>query len=253
MWFEKIKNLIGTVEGEVGFLVKNLASGETFAHNETTVFSSASIIKVPILVALLDAADKGQVDLNAISVVSPSDVVGGCGIIQILSEKLPLTLLDHATLMIDLSDNTATNQIISVVGMDNINAACRELGLNDTVLGRKLMDFEAKKQGKDNFTSCRDMLTLFEKLHNNSEKYALALKLLKQQLLNDLLPANTGFKFDFAHKTGELPGVRHDVGIMYLDVPVFVAFMTRNLAKDIDGIRLANEIGIILCKEFKKQ
>jgi beta-lactamase class A len=251
MWFEKAKKLISAVEGEVGFLVKNLATGETFAHNADAVFPSASIIKVPILAALLDAAAEGRLDINAISAVSPSDIVGGCGVIQILSEKLPLTILDHATLMIALSDNTATNQLISIIGMDNINAKCRELGLKDTVLGRKLMDFEAKKQGKDNFTSCADMLILFEKMHNNPEQYALALKLLKQQLLNDLLPAYTGFKFDFAHKTGELGGVRHDVGIMYLDVPVFAAFLTKNLAKDLDGVRLANDIGILLCQEFK--
>ena len=252
MWFEKAKQLIAGVEGEIGLLVKNLASGETFAYGEGTVFPSASTIKVPILLTLLDAAAEGRVDLNAASPVSKADIVGGCGIVQFLSEKIPFTLLDHATMMIDLSDNTATNQLIANVGMDRVNAKCRELGLKDTVLGRKLMDFEAKKQGRDNFTSCADMLVIFETIHKNPERYALALKLLKQQMLNDLLPLLTvPDEFEFAHKTGDLGGVRHDVGIMYLRDPIFIAFMSKNLKRDLDGIRLANEVGLLIYNEFK--
>ena len=252
MWFDEAKQLIGKVDGDVGLLVKNLNSGETFGHGEDVQFPSASTIKVPILLTLLDAAAAGRVDLNAASPVSKRDIVGGSGIIQFLGEKIPFTLLDHATMMIDLSDNTATNQLIAALGMDSVNAKCRELGLKETVLGRKLMDFEAIKHSKDNFTSCRDMLVIFESIHKNPEKYALALKLLKQQMLNDLLPLlTTPAELEFAHKTGSLIGVRHDVGIMYLDVPVFVAFLTKNLKRDLDGIKLANEIGLLIYNAFK--
>ena len=257
MWFEKAKRLINEADGEVGLLVKNLATGEVFAHNEEVKFPSASIIKVPIMVALLDAAAEGSLDLNSVSSVLASDYVGGSGIIQYLSDKIPFTLLDQAVLMIDLSDNTATNQLISVLGMDKINAKCREMGLKDTILGRKLMDLEARKQGKDNITSCRDMLVIFENLHNKPEKNALALKILKQQIYNNLLPLLTiPDEFEFAHKTGSLPGpgvgVRHDVGIMYLKVPVFTAFMTKNFKRDVDALRLGNEIGLLVYNEYRQ-
>jgi len=253
MWFDEAKKLIGQVDGDVGLLVKNLNSGETFAYGEDVQYPSASTIKVPILLTLLDAAAAGRVDLSAASPVSQADIVGGSGIVQFLSEKIPFTLLDHAVMMIDLSDNTSTNQLIAAVGMDSINAKCRDLGLKDTVLGRKLMDFEARKRGKDNFTSCRDMLIIFEAIHNNPVKYALALKLLKQQMINNLLPLlMTPVELDFAHKTGDLEGVRHDVGIMYLGVPVFIAFMTKNLKRDLDGIKLANDIGLLVYNEYKE-
>jgi len=254
MWFDKAKQMIGDTEGDVGLLVKNLSTGEVFAHGEDVQFPSASIIKVPILLALLDEAARGHVDLKTVSPVPPANIIGGCGIVQYLGDNIPFTLLDHAVMMIDLSDNTCTNQLIDAVGLDKINDKCRELGLKETVLGRKLMDYAARSRGIENLTSCRDMLVIFEHIHNNPDKYALALKLLKQQMLNDLLPLLAyPDEFEFAHKTGELSGVHHDVGIMYLKDPVFIAFLTKNLKRDLDGIKLANEIGLLIYSEYKKK
>ena len=253
MWFDKAKLLIGETKGDVGLLVKNLATGDVYAHGENVIFPSASIIKVPILLTLIDEAAKGKVELKTVSPVPPAEIVGGCGIVQYLGENTPFTLLDHAVMMIDLSDNTSTNKLISAVGLDSVNNKCRELGLKDTKLGRKLMDYAARDRGIENITSCRDMLVIFEHIHNNPDKYALALKLLKQQMLNDLLPLLAyPDEFEFAHKTGELSGVHHDVGIMYLKAPIFIAFLTKNLKRDLDGIKLANEIGLLIYNEYKQ-
>jgi len=250
MWFEKAKELISNTEGDISFVVKNLRTSEVFLHKEDEVFPSASIIKVPILMALFEQVAKGQLDINKSYTVSKAEFVGGCGIIQFMSE-LPYTLMDYATLMIDLSDNTATNKLIDVVGIDEVNALCSKIGLLDTILGRKLMDFEAMKQGKNNLTSGRDMLKLFEWIHFNEEKHETELKLLKQQMLNDLLPTFTERSaYEFAHKTGELSGVRHDVGIMYLQDPVFVSFLSKNLKNGLAGVRLANELGVLVAEEF---
>ncbi|MCL2007794.1 MAG: class A beta-lactamase-related serine hydrolase [Treponema sp.] len=252
MWFEKAKQLIGKAEGEVGLLVKNLNTGETLAYNEDKAFTSASTIKVPILLALMDEVEAGRLDLNSPAPVSPEEVVPGAGIVQFLSTGLPLTISDHATMMIDLSDNTSTNKLISTLGFDVINGKCKALSLKDTVLGRKMMDFKAREEGKDNYTSCRDMLIIFESIHANPKKYEPALKILKQQIVNNLLPALTvPDEFDFAHKTGELPGVRHDVGIMYLSAPIFVAYFSMGFKRELDTITLANEIGLLIYNEYK--
>jgi len=251
MWFEHVKECIQKVDGDIALLVKNLATGEIFSHQSDVVFPSASTIKVPILVSLFDACAQGKFDINAPAPIPSGEVAGGCGIIQLLSEEIPFTLLDHAKMMIVLSDNAATNQLISMLGIDEVNATCQKYGLKDTVLGRKMMDFEAKMQGLDNFTSAHDMLAIFELLHQNSEQYAGALQILKMQMLNDLLSTYTNRgSYAFAHKTGELPGVRHDVGIMYLDEPIFVAFLSKNLSDEFAGIRLANELGALIYNAF---
>ena len=252
MWFEQAKASIASVDGDIALLVKNLATGEIFSHRGDEVFPSASTIKVPILVTLLGAVAEGKLDLNAPAPIPTGQVAGGCGIIQMLSAEIPFTLLDHAIMMIVLSDNAATNQLISTLGIDAINATCQKLGMKDTVLGRKMMDFEAKQRGLDNFTSCQDMLTLFTFLHQNAAQFDGAVQILKAQLLNDLLPTFTNrASYAFAHKTGELPGIRHDVGIMYLDDPIFVAFLSKNLTDEFAGVRLANELGVLLCDTFQ--
>ena len=255
MWFDEAKKLIDKADGEVGLLVKNLNSGETFCNDKINErFPAASTIKVHILLALFDAAFEGQVDLNAASPASPENIVGGSGVVQFLSQKLPFTLLDHAVMMIDLSDNSSSNKLIDVLGIDVINDRCRKLGLNNSILARKFMDFEARDRGLENFTTCKDLLTAFEIVFNNPAKYELALKILKQQMVSDLLPFLTPLdEYEFAHKTGSLPGmgIRHDAGIMYLSDPVFIAFMTKGFKKDLDAIRLANDIGLLIYENYK--
>ena len=248
MWFEQAVKQINDVDGDIALLVKNLRTGEVFSYKGEDVFPSASIIKVPILISLIDEAAESRLSLSSTVYIEKENTVGGAGVIQYLS-GLPYTLMDLATLMIITSDNTATNKLIEILTMDTVNKTCKDLRLSSTVLGRKMMDFEAQKRGADNYTSCEDMLKLFEFIYNNPEKYALALKILKQQLLKDLLPF-TCKPFEFAHKTGQLNGVRHDVGIMYLKEPIFVAFMSKNLKNELDGVRLANYIGALLLEAF---
>ena len=249
--FENALKKISQVEGEFSFIVKNLRTGETFKHNEDMVFPSASIIKVPILVAVFDEVESGRQNFDLVVEAKEEDMVGGAGVVQYLG-KLPYTLLDHAILMTILSDNTSTNKIIDVLGLELIAKKIADIGLKNTVLARKLMLPEALRKGKDNLISGQDILTLFEYIHNNSEKYQHMLKILKQQMLNDLLPALTGFTYDFAHKTGMLSDVRHDVGIMYLDDPIFVSYLSKNLTGGgLDSVRLANELGVLVVDAFK--
>jgi beta-lactamase class A len=253
MWIEQVNRLIAQTEGQVGLLINNLATGEVlFAKNEEMVCPSCSIIKVAVLLTLVDEAAAGRVELNQAAPLAAGEAAGSCGLTEHLSPGLPLTYRDYALFMIGVSDNMATNKLISLLGMEKINVKLAELGMKDTVLGRKMMDFEAKKQGRDNFTSCADMLILFSHLYNQPEKYTEALGILKRQQLNNQLAGWLDLdEFEFAHKTGELPGLRHDIGIMYLHEPIFVAFMSQELKQISDGNRLANEIGWLLYQNYK--
>lgn len=253
MWTDKAKELIARTRGQVGLLVKNLKTGEVlFSYNTGMVFPSCSVIKVPILLTLMDEAADGRIDLGQPEPVSPDACVEGSGLVRHLSEGLPLTCRDHALLMIALSDNTSTNKLISLLGMQKINEKIRELGMKDTVLARKMMDFEAKAQGKDNFTSCDDMLILFTRLYDNPDRYGDAIAILKQQQLNSMLAASLDTDaFEFAHKTGGLPYTHHDIGIMYLKDPIFVSFMTKELKEEKDGLSLAHDIGLLIYEAFR--
>lgn len=250
MWYGKIEDLINKLDGEAAVIVKNLKTGEIYKYNENKVFPSASMIKVAILLELIDRSHENKINPDDTVEFEKEDIVQGYGIIKNLSSNINLTYLDCALLMITLSDNVATNKLIQTLGMDSINAKIKKIGMNNTVLQRKMMDFEAKQKGLDNYISAADLQTIFEYLYSDS-KYEIAIDILKKQLCNDLLPVLAGNDFEFAHKTGDLAGLRHDAGIMYLKDPIFVAALTNNLKKDYDGVRFMNEIGKIVRDHYE--
>lgn len=253
MWTTQIQEEINKLEGTAGVIIKNLRTNETFSHNPELVFPSASIIKVPILLTLLEEHKKGNIDMYAKAPLAKEEVVQGYGIIKELSEGINFSYLDYAVLMITLSDNAATNKLISALTMPVINAKIKALGMNNTGLQRKMMDFEAAKRGLDNYTTPKDMELIFEYIYHNEAECAPAMDILKAQLCNDLLPVWTNHDFLFAHKTGDLTGSKHDTGIMFLSDPIFAAVLTRDMKDNNNGVKLSNEIGRLIYEHYKPQ
>jgi len=181
------------------------------------VVTAASTIKVPILAAALGEVDAGRLDLAQPGAI-PSQRTGGSGVLQALPSLHTLTLADLLTLMIIVSDNTATNLVIDLIGMERVNQFCAGAGLKGTVLRRKMMDADALGLGLENTTTARDQATLLDAIAWRdllpAPLRAFALQALERQQLNDGLPALLPDEVIVAHKTGELPGVRHDVGII---------------------------------------
>ena len=122
-----ILSVLDCLEGEVGLYLEDVTVGDNLAVNPNQIFPSASIIKIPILAALFKAAAEGKVDLNAKTTLKAENRVGGGGVLTELSIKLRPTVLDLATLMIIVSDNAATNELIDLVGMDQVNDLVRKL------------------------------------------------------------------------------------------------------------------------------
>ena len=252
MWKDKTKELIDGFDADAALLVKNLKTGEVlYSHNEEMVFPSCSVIKVPILLALMHEAENGRLNLSEAVRVSDENFIDG-GLVKYMSREVSLPWIDHALFMITLSDNASTNHIITRLGFDLVNKRIRELGLKNTILQRKMLDFETRAKGIDNETNCTDMLILFEHLHKNADKNAESLHILKQQKLNSVLAGLlSSDDYEFAHKTGSLPHTLLDTGIMYLKDPIFVAFMSKNQKKQRDAYRLAHEIGLLIYEEFE--
>ncbi|MGH2510511.1 MAG: serine hydrolase, partial [Ktedonobacteraceae bacterium] len=156
----------------------------------------------------------------------PSD-----GVLANLSPDLRPTIHDLAHLMITISDNTASNVLLDLLGMDAINASMRELGLQATRLERRFIDFEARRAGRDNWTTAADMALLLAHIHQQRvpERERLLQILLRQ---NDyhVLPAYWNEELLFAHKTGGLPGIMHDAGLLYCTLddptPLVIAVLT---------------------------
>ncbi len=181
---------------------------------------AASTIKVAILAAALKWVGAGRLDLKS-RIQIPARLPGGSGVLQTMTGLRNLTLADLLTLMVIVSDNAATNMIIEITGMDGVNSFCDELGLSGTVLRRQMMDAEAASAGRDNTTTALDQAMLLEVLAQGTvlaePLRAFAIRTLAAQQFNDGLPSLLPGSAQVAHKTGELPGVRHDVGIITAD------------------------------------
>ncbi len=136
---EELTRLCKEVEGQCGLYVSVPETGEKFAWNENFQVYSASTIKIPVLCLLFQDAEQGRVDFAQKVVVKPENRVGGSGILQSLSPDLEISIFDLATLMMVMSDNIATNQIIDVVGMERVRNFCKEEGLDSTWLWQKMM------------------------------------------------------------------------------------------------------------------
>ena len=182
------------------------------------VFPAASLAKVPILVELarrLAQPDSPYTWETRLEVPEEARVASD-GVLADLSPDLRPTIQDVAHLMITISDNTASNMLLDLLGLAAINSTMRDLGLSNTRLERHFIDFEARRAGRDNWTSAADMVRLFAHIYHGrvSESKRLISILLRQ---NDyrILPGYWGEDEPFAHKTGGLEGIMHDAGMLF--------------------------------------
>lgn len=236
----EIKKIIDKYSGIKGIILAD-SFRNTFEIKENEIFPSASVIKLFILGAL----DKTEYN-NPITLKN-EDKVGGCGVLKVMNDGLLLTVKDICYLMITLSDNTATNMLINFIGIDKINNFIKENNFNNTILGRKMMDVKAREEGKDNYTSPMDIYRILNMLY----KDPIAIDMMKNQACNNKLPLYFAREMDFAHKTGELMYIEHDVGRMFFGENwVDIIVLTKDLIKNEDGIKINSEIGKLIFDNY---
>ena len=217
-----------TIPGHLGFYYKNLTTGMEFGVNENDAFLAASVIKFPILLHVLTRAEKGEISLSDRLTVENWEKVPSCGGLNQFTDAVEADIRTLCRLMIVLSDNTATNKLIRFCGMDQCNAAFRNMGLEKTVLNRLLFDYEAARQGFQNYICPREIGSLLERLYKKEfvspdlSQYAIDI-LLDQQVDHKLNGKLCG-EVPVAHKTGEDEGLSNDVGIIYGKQPFVICF-----------------------------
>lgn len=236
---DKILVEIKEVQDEVSVVLKDLTKNEWIIRiNENRVVPSASIIKILIMVEALAQVQEGKYSLNQKVKIKISDKVDFSIITELNTDEY--TFKDLITLMVIASDNTATNVLINLLSFDKINEMANKLGIYSTVLERKMMDFKAVKEGKQNKTSALDMALILEKIYRKTiltpEACELMIDILSKQQYKDCLPRYITDNVKIAHKTGSLDYLNHDIGIFYLKdrhyiLGIFVTAMKNNLER----------------------
>ncbi|WNS75898.1 serine hydrolase [Bacillus sp. DTU_2020_1000418_1_SI_GHA_SEK_038] len=248
----QISELITHCDGRVGVVIETQEG--RIEVNGAERFSAASLIKIPILIEGFRQSDHGVLNLEEYLPALPSNRVGGAGVLQALSEDLKLKIIDLMVLMIIVSDNTATNLLINRLGKNKIKQCMKTLNLQNTELNRKMMDFEAMKNGLDNFTSANDMVTCLKVINQHSflskESSEKAFGILaKQQFKNKLSNRIDLEMVKVASKTGELPGIEHDCAILkHGSKTVYAAILIDQLSEQDDGRKTLAQIGNLLSR-----
>lgn len=234
------------LDGVMGVAVLDLNSGQKLLIRPDEVFPQASSIKIAVLAELYHQAQQsargasGKATLTDRYVLRSADIVPDSSILGGLTPDVSsLTNRDLATIMVAVSDNSATNVLIDRVGMENVVRLTESLGLGHTQLRRKMMDLQAAAQGRENISTPREMMELLEQLYRG--------KVISPPLLDDFfnvlatsknswIPRDLPADLKIANKPGELEGVRNDSGIVFLkNRPYVICIMTTYLANERAG------------------
>ena len=225
------------VDGVMGYAIVDLTSGDRFVHLDRETFPTASTIKLAIVYELFKQVEEGNLRLEETMTLDRTKAVGGTGVLVDL-ETPTLSIRDYATLMVRLSDNTATNVLIDRLGLEKIAKRMQSLGLTATKLRRHMMDTAAARRGDENVSTPDEIARLLQAISKIPDAVTM-LKKAKESRLRRGLPDG----IETADKPGELDGVRVDAGIVFAkNRPYVLCVMTTFLKSELEGERAIEEL-----------
>lgn len=245
------------LDGVMGIAILDLTDGHKYLLRENAVFAQASSIKICVLAELYRQVQQGKLKLTDLYTVNASDLVPDSDIMNGLTPGVTrITLRDLATMMVAVSDNSATNVLIDRVGMENVNAFLDSLGLSHTRLRRKMMDIKAAAEGRENISTPAEMMSLLEAIYRgkvlNKEMTGDFFKMLsthKDSWIPRLLPDD----LKIANKPGALEGVRNDSGVVFVEKrPYIICVMTSYLHRERDGEDAISNISLAAWSMFDR-
>ncbi len=214
------------------FALKDLATGKTFFMNEHDSFHAASTMKTPVLIETYKQAAAGKLSLSDPILVKNTftSIVDDSSfsmdslddseheLYRIIGSKVPVS--DLLFRMITKSSNLSTNIIIDLVGAKNVMATMKSIGADQMKVLRGVEDDKAFDLGMNNTTNAYDLMLVFEQLAAGKLVSKAAsdsmINILMAQYFRNIIPAKLPAGVKTATKSGGLPGICHDSGIVFL-------------------------------------
>lgn len=232
----QLQSAVDAYHGKVALYAQDLKSGKSVAIDADTPVPTASVIKLTILYDALKDIEEGKASFGDRLTLTKDNQVGGSGVLRLFDVPLELTLKDALTMMVVVSDNTATNLAIDHLGLQNIDARIQSLGLKNTWLYKKVFlppsgpviaDQKTFGLGK---TTAREMASVMAHFATcdtiRKDLCDAGVSMLKNQTDQNAIPRYLR-GVEVANKTGALDNVRNDVAIVYAkNGPIVISAFT---------------------------
>jgi len=229
---QSISDRLGRTEGTFAVAFKDLGTGTTLLLHADSTFHAASTMKTPVLIEVYKQAAAGRFSLSdSIMVKNEFHSIVDSSVFTLNSEDdseknlygqvgTKRTIYDLVYDMIIMSSNLATNIVIELVGAQQVTQTMRDMGASRIQVLRGVEDNKAYQQGLSNTTTANDLLLIFEQIAlgkavDPASSQAMT-KILLDQQFNEVIPAKLPKDVKVAHKTGNITGVQHDSGIVFL-------------------------------------
>lgn len=224
---ERIKAEVADFKGKVWIYAKNLDTGKEYSLRGDEQVRTASTIKLPIMTEVFRQVADGKIAWTDEFTIETGKTAGGSGILREFTPGSKVDLKTAMTLMIVISDNTATNLVLDKVSSNSVNDFMAKLGLNNTLSLRKIggggdakaYDEPLNKLFGIGRSSPKDMVRLLEMLEKgevvSKEASAEMIAILRRQQYKDGIGRNALDTVPVASKSGSLDRLRSDVGIVY--------------------------------------
>jgi beta-lactamase class A len=228
---KKIAAMASAYDGHVAVYAKNLTTGETVSVDADKPVQTASVIKLALMLQACEQIHARKLQLSQPLVLTKENQVGGSGILGQLDPGLTLTLKDAITLMVTLSDNTATNMLIDAVGLRPTNEMAASMGLKNTYFYKKVflaatepMPADQKQFGLGK-TTAEEMAKLVESIYRcdlgDRDLCTEMITIMRNQQYRAMIPRylvtpdSSETLSPIADKIGMLDAVRNDVALVY--------------------------------------
>ncbi len=248
-------NELASQNGEFAVSFYDLNTQRSFDINGDTIFHAASTMKTPVMIEVFRQADQGKFSLDDSLIIRNEfkSIVDG-SLFQLspgddsdssvyLNMGKKMSIYDLMYRMIIHSSNLATNLVIDLVGAKNVMHTIQKLGIKKMKVLRGVEDQKAYDLGLNNVTTANDLVILFKAIANgkivNRSACDSMIHILEDQQHNRVIPALLPSDVKIAHKTGNITGVQHDSGIVFLpDGKKYVlVLLSKNLTNEESGIQ----------------
>ncbi|MCA9859026.1 MAG: serine hydrolase [Thermomicrobiales bacterium] len=193
--------------------------GDRFSLRGDERFISASTIKIPIMVEIYRQIDRGHLTIDDRFTLTPEDICPGSGVLLQLHPGIELTLRDIIYLMMSISDNTATNMLIDLAGMENVNEVIASLGMTHSELGRKMRGVPAQPGDPENWGAPNDFRAAIDAILTGTAASPESCAQMVEMLILQQNSRRIGRSFPegtlpWGSKTGTVGDVSHDAGFV---------------------------------------